>query len=133
MPNAGGLWARVRLSGRKAARWRFQVFGSKTFGVFIGVFQLALVDCSFVLSGRSAKRPPHRLSLLITRKKRKSRSIPFTWHVSDPKRPKHGHLVVTNNQEPVEFETTLNTKTTIHDVSTGILIDIFKGRVVRLL
>jgi len=35
--------------------------------------------------------------------------------VSDPKRPKHGHLVVTNNQEPVEFETTLNTKTTIHD------------------
>lgn len=130
MPNAGGLWARVRLSGRKAARWRFQVFfGDFFIENFMFFFQLALVDCSFVLSGRSAKRPPHRLSLLITRKKRKSRSIPFTWHVSDPKRPKHGHLVVTNNQEPVEFETTLNTKTTIHDVS--ILID--KGRVVRLL
>jgi len=25
MPNAGGLWARVRLQGRRAARWRFQV------------------------------------------------------------------------------------------------------------
>ena len=107
----------------------FRYFSGIFLSRILSFFQLALVDCSFVLSGRSAKRPPHRLSLLITRKKRKSRSIPFTWHVSDPKRPKHGHLVVTNNQEPVEFETTLNTKTTIHDVS--ILID--KGRVVRLL
>jgi len=100
MPNAGGLWARVRLQGRRAARWRFQV---------------VIVSGSFKLRGRTAKRPPYRLSLLITRKKRKTRSLPSAWHVTDPTKPTHAHLIVANNVEPMEFDTTLNSRTATED------------------
>ena len=102
MPHAGSLWARLRLSGRKAARWRFQ---------------LAVTSCTLELGGRTLKRPPHRLSLLVTRKKRKAHSAQFKWHCSQPSRPSHVHLVVGTNQEPIDFQSTLNTKTTLDNVS----------------
>ena len=102
MPHAGSLWARLRLSGRKAARWRFQ---------------LAVTSCSLELRGRTLKRPPHRLSLLVTRKKRKSYSTQYKWHCSQPSRPSHVNLVVGTNQEPIDFQSTLNTKTTLDEVS----------------
>ena len=96
MPHAGSLWARLRLSGRKAARWRFQ---------------LAVQSCTLELRGRTLKRPPHRLSLLVTRKKRQAHSSQYKWHCTQPSRPAHVSVVVGTNQEPIDFQSTLNSKT----------------------
>ena len=96
MPHAGSLWARLRLSGRKAARWRFQ---------------LAVTQCTLELRGRTLKRPPHRLALLVTRKKRQAHSTQYKWHCSQPSRPAHVSVVVGTNQEPIDFQSTLNSKT----------------------
>ena len=129
MPDGGSLWARVRLQGRKAARWRFQI---------------VLNSGTFKLKGRSNKRPPHRLSLLVTRKKRNCRSQelrrnlfwiywsltlspkaihsfhhkkPTSWHVTDPTKPNNAALIIPNNLEPIEFETTFNSRTALNNVS----------------
>ena len=96
MPHAGSLWARLRLSGRKAARWRFQ---------------LAVQSCTLELRGRTLKRPPHRLALLVTRKKRQAHSSQYKWHCTQPSRPAHVSVVVGTQQEPIDFQSTLNSKT----------------------
>lgn len=77
---------------------------------------MVLVSGSFKLRGRSAKRPPHRLSLLITRKKRKTRTLPAAWHVTDPTKPTHAQLIIGTHMEPMEFDTTLNSRTTTEEV-----------------
>ena len=75
------------------------------------------MSASFKLRGRTAKRPPHRISVLLTRKKRKSRSLPAAWNVIDPTKPTNAQLIIPSNTEPLEFDTTLNSKTTTEEVS----------------
>ena len=120
----GGKFVFYFFSNRKSWNWKkfrnlsnFSETETKTYRAARWRFQLAVTGCTFELRGRTLKRPPHRLCLLLTRKKRKVSSAQFKWHCTQPTRPSAVALVVGNEQEPLDFQSTLNTKTTVDDVS----------------